>query len=47
MFFDSISTYENNKIVTHKISSCVYHNVKETSGNKINAEYINVVFEFL
>lgn len=44
--FDSISTYENNKIVTHKISSCVYHNVKETSGNKINAEYINVVFEF-
>lgn len=44
--FDSVSIFENNEINVLTINKCVYHNVKDVYGNKINAKYINVVFEF-
>lgn len=44
--FDSKSTYENNIINVNSVTKCVYHNVKETKNNILNADYVNVVYEF-
>ena len=44
--FDSISIFNNNVINMNEVSKCVYHDIRNTSNNIVNAEYINVIYEF-